>query len=161
MNFYFEAAGALDRLDARQGSIKGIVGSLSAKDRKRSTALIIETLKCEAAPLSTQRLWHLGLIILPDKAVLLDIISAARILQEERKITSKNLALVLVHDLLFAKGIQAGDGPVKQAILKHKTRLRSELQKLKIRRGVRFNEELAQADDARAGERQCYTISIA
>lgn len=79
------------------------------------------------------------------------MISAAKIL-EERKISSKNLALVLVHDLLLSRGIQAGDGPVKQAILKHKTRLRSEFQRAKIKRGVRSNEELAQTDDARAGE---------
>ncbi|EIM90969.1 S-adenosyl-L-methionine-dependent methyltransferase [Stereum hirsutum FP-91666 SS1] len=131
MNFYFEAADALDRLDAKQGSIKSIINTLPAKDRKRSAALVIETLKY--------------------KAVLLDVISAAKIL-EERKITSKNLALVLVHDLLLSRGIQAGDGPVKQAILKHKTRLRSEFQRAKIKRGVRSDEELAQTDDVRAGE---------
>jgi putative methyltransferase len=47
MNFYFEAAKILDRLDAKQGSIKGIIGSLPAKDRKRTSALVIETLKCK------------------------------------------------------------------------------------------------------------------
>lgn len=47
MNFYFEAANALDRLDAKQGSIKGIISTLPTKDRKRSAALVIETLKCE------------------------------------------------------------------------------------------------------------------
>jgi 25S rRNA (cytosine2278-C5)-methyltransferase len=46
MNFYFEAAKTLDRLDAKQGSIKGLIGSLPEKDRKRTSALIIETLKC-------------------------------------------------------------------------------------------------------------------
>jgi hypothetical protein len=54
------------------------------------------------------------------KPVLLEVIEAAQLLKQERKLTSKNLALVLVHDLLFAKGIQAGDGPVKQAVLRHK-----------------------------------------
>jgi putative methyltransferase len=81
-----------------------------------------------------------------------------------------NLALVLVHDLLFAKGIQAGDGPVKQAVLRHKyafslhafkqpgthtavrTRLKGELQKLKIKRGARLDSELSSAQDERAGE---------
>lgn len=47
MNFYFEAADALDRLDAKKGSIKSIINTLPAKDRKRSAALVIETLKCE------------------------------------------------------------------------------------------------------------------
>lgn len=46
MNFYFEAAKTLDRLDAKQGSIKGILATLPEKDRKRTAALVIETLKC-------------------------------------------------------------------------------------------------------------------
>jgi 25S rRNA (cytosine2278-C5)-methyltransferase len=71
---------------------------------------------------------------------------------EERKtITSMNLALVLVHDQLLAGGIQAGDGPVKQSIIRHKTRLHSELQKIKIKRGIRSNIDLAQNGDCRAG----------
>lgn len=73
-------------------------------------------------------------------------------MQEEKKITSLNLALVLVHDtLLSSGGIQAGDGPLKQAIMRHKTRLHSELQKIKVKRGVKSNEELASASDQRAG----------
>lgn len=47
MNFYFEAAKTLDRLDAKQGSIKGVLASLPEKDRKRTSALVIETLKCK------------------------------------------------------------------------------------------------------------------
>lgn len=133
MNFYFEAAKALDRLDAKQGSIKGVIGTLPEKDRKRTTALIIETLKY--------------------KAVLSEIIHTSDLLKHERqKLTSPNLALLLVHDLLLSKGIQAGDGPIKQAILRHKTRLSAELTKLKIRRGVKSIEELAHAGDARADQ---------
>lgn len=70
---------------------------------------------------------------------------------EERKLSSRNLALVLCHDVLLSKGIQAGDGPLKQAILRHKTRLHSELTRIKIKRGAKSNEELAQVGDARAG----------
>jgi 25S rRNA (cytosine2278-C5)-methyltransferase len=55
-----------------------------------------------------------------DKAVLSEIISSSELLKHEKKITTFNLALVLVYDLLFAKGIQAGDGPLKQAVLRHK-----------------------------------------
>lgn len=47
MNFYFESAKVLDRLDAKQGSIKGIIATLPEKDRKRTAAVVIETLKCE------------------------------------------------------------------------------------------------------------------
>ena len=54
MNFYFQASNVLDRLDAKQGSIKGIIASVSEKDRKRTAALVIETLKCK--PRDTTRL---------------------------------------------------------------------------------------------------------
>lgn len=84
--------------------------------------------------------------------MLLDVIEQAKLLKEEsKKITSLNLALVLVHDILFCRGIQAGDGPIKQAVLRHKTRLYAELQKLKIKRGVKSNEDLVQTGDVRAG----------
>ncbi|EIN03703.1 S-adenosyl-L-methionine-dependent methyltransferase [Punctularia strigosozonata HHB-11173 SS5] len=130
MNFYFEAAKTLDRLDAKQGSIKGVIGSLPEKDRKRTSALVIETLKY--------------------KSTLAEVIKQSKLLTEERKLTSMNLALVLVHDLLLAKGIQAGDGPIKQAVLRHKTRLNGEFTKLKIKRGAKSNADLAQSHDERA-----------
>jgi putative methyltransferase len=79
------------------------------------------------------------------------VIAAANLLKNEKKIISHNFALVLVHDLLLSGGIQAGDGPVKQALLRHKTRLRSEWQRVKIRRGAKADGELALADDVRAG----------
>ncbi|THH19812.1 hypothetical protein EW146_g1417 [Bondarzewia mesenterica] len=127
MNFYFEASKTLNRLDAKQGSIKGVLSTLPEKDRKRTSALVIETLKY--------------------KSVLSDVIVASKLLKEERKITSQSLALVLVHDLLLSGGIQAGDGPVKQAVLRHKTRLHSEFTKIKIKRGAKSNAELAQTGD--------------
>lgn len=70
---------------------------------------------------------------------------------KERKLTSLNLALVLVHDLLLAKGMQAGDGPIKQAVLRHKTRLHGEFQKIKIKRGVSSNDQLSHSGDERSG----------
>lgn len=99
-----------------------------------------------------------------DKIVLTDVIKASSLLTE-KKIMSLNLALVLVHDLLFARGIQAGDGSVKQAVLRHKTRLRSELQRIKIKRGVSSNLELANNGDELAGKRyrsraQCTTSRL-
>jgi putative methyltransferase len=83
--------------------------------------------------------------------VLKDVISNSELLKE-KKLKSENLVLVLVHDLLLANGIQAGDGPLKQAVLRHKTRLHSEFTRAKIRRGVKSNKELAQTGDERAGE---------
>lgn len=96
-----------------------------------------------------------------DKAVLNDIINAAKLMNAERKkLTSPNLTLLLVHDLLLSTGIQAGDGPIKQAILRHKTRLRGELEKQKIKRGVRSNADLAQVGDPRAGIAVLMTFSV-
>ena len=84
--------------------------------------------------------------------MLKDVISNSNLLKEERKLKSENLVLVLVHDLLLANGIQAGDGPLKQAVLRHKTRLHSEFTRAKIRRGAKSNKELAQTGDKRAGK---------
>jgi putative methyltransferase len=46
MNFYFDAAKIIDRLDAKHGSVKSLLSTLPEKSRKRSAALVIETLKC-------------------------------------------------------------------------------------------------------------------
>ena len=49
------------------------------------------------------------LLLEKDKPVLLDVIQVVQLLKVEKKLTSRNLALVLVHDLLLSSGIQAGD----------------------------------------------------
>jgi putative methyltransferase len=158
MNFYFEASKVLDRLDARQGSIKSLLSNLPAKDRTRTAALVIETLKCKpGCPVMSRPLKN---SLATDKAVLSDLIAASKLLAEEKKITSLNLALVLVHDVLLSGGIQAGDGPVKQAVLRHKTRLRSELQRIKVKRGVKSDQELAHPGDKRAGRYLVYASTI-
>ncbi|KAH9983082.1 S-adenosyl-L-methionine-dependent methyltransferase [Russula compacta] len=130
MNFYFDAANVIDRLEAKRGSVKSLMNTLPETSRKRTAALVIETLKYKTA--------------------LAEVIATANLLKEEKKITSHSLALVLVHDLILSGGIQAGDGPVKRALLGHKTRLRSEWQRVKIRRGAKTDCELALADDERA-----------
>lgn len=99
-------------------------------------------------------------MLLLDKPALGEVIAAASLLKQEIKITSHSLALVLVHDLLLSSGIQAGDGPIKQALLRHKTRLRSEWQRVKIRRGAKTDSELALACDDRTGRRQRHYLSF-
>ncbi|QRV75108.1 SAM-dependent methyltransferase [Ceratobasidium sp. AG-Ba] len=72
---------------------------------------------------------------------------------ERRHLPSHNFAALLVHDLLFNRGgIQAADGPIKQAIYRHKTRLQAELAKTKIRRGAQSNQDLEQPSDPRAAK---------
>jgi hypothetical protein len=91
-------------------------------------------------------------VLFLDRPVLINIINESKLMQEERKkITTLNLALVLVHDVLLSSGIQAGDGPIKQAILRHKTRLHGEFQRIKIKRGVKSNAELVESGDPHAG----------
>lgn len=132
MNFYKEASNILDTIESKKGSVKGCLALASPKDRKRLGAIVIETLKF--------------------KPTIMSIIDATPIMRDERRhLPSRNFAAVLVHDLLFnSGGIQAGDGPIKQAINRHKTRLQAELIKLKVRKGVQANDELAQPEDPRA-----------
>jgi hypothetical protein len=47
MNFYFDAANLIDRVDAKRGSVKSLLNTLPEKSRKRTAALVIETLKCK------------------------------------------------------------------------------------------------------------------
>lgn len=130
-----------------------MLATLPEKDRKRTAALVIETLKCEEASAIRDNIFDLNTsVLVSDKMVLNEVINASKLMTEERKISSRNLALVLCHDVLLSKGIQAGDGPLKQAIMRHKTRLHSEFTRVKIRKGAKSNEELAQVGDARAGD---------
>ena len=69
--------------------------------------------------------------------------------------TSLNLVLVLLHDLLFSPGgkIEASDKwPPKEAIMRHKSRLRAELVKLQIREGKSRKEDLGKAASDGSGE---------
>lgn len=88
-----------------------------------------------------------------DKTALTEVIQKSQLLKQERKIQSPNLALVLVHDLLLAGGMQAGDGTIKQAILRHKTRLNAEFAQLKIKQGVVCNSDLVQEAAVKACKR--------
>jgi len=84
-----------------------------------------------------------------DRLVLLDVINASRLVEQEKKhLSQQNLVLLLVHDVLFGKGIQAGDGPIKQAVLRHKTRMKAELVKVKVKRGISRDEDLAPQNDS-------------
>lgn len=91
--------------------------------------------------------------------MLLDVVQASGILQQERKLLfDQHLVLLLVHDLLFAKGIQAADGPIKQAVLRHKTRLNAELVKAQVKQGVR-KEQLSIKSTAVANQRRWVRVN--
>lgn len=65
MNFYFEAAGVLDKLDAKRGSIKGVIATVPEKHRKRTAALVIETLKCEHFVCAMSRERSVNILVFP------------------------------------------------------------------------------------------------
>ncbi|CAO3695263.1 unnamed protein product [Umbelopsis ramanniana] len=76
------------------------------------------------------------------KEALNNIIDTSKILTIEKKLP-RTMALVLIHDLLFTKrGIQSSDGPLKQAVMRHKARLKAELVKYKIKMGAKTNDDL-------------------
>lgn len=70
------------------------------------------------------------------KPILDLVIQNSGILKAEKKLTYA-VTILLVHDLLISKtGITAGKGPIKDSILRHKTRLKAELTKAKIKLNV-------------------------
>ena len=84
-----------------------------------------------------------------DRTIIQGLCDSLKLLQVEKKTfpqkvpsgapSSKNLVLVLLHDLLFSKDtkIQSSDKwPPKQAIMRHATRLKAELVKLQIKKGL-------------------------
>ncbi|KAJ9107949.1 hypothetical protein QFC19_002692 [Naganishia cerealis] len=88
-----------------------------------------------------------------DRSILQPLSDSLKLLQVEKKIfpqkvptgapSSKNLLLVLLHDLLFSKDakIQASDKwPPKVAVMRHATRLKAELVKLQIKKGLTNKE---------------------
>ncbi|KAH7055420.1 S-adenosyl-L-methionine-dependent methyltransferase [Linnemannia elongata] len=119
MNFYKQAADILDRLGKKEGSIKGLtLGNAEVTDKKRMYAVICETLKHNTT---------LSLVLQESKLLVL-----------EKKLT-RSLALLLLHDLLMqSRGIQASDAwPMKQAVMRHKARLKAEFVKAKIKVGAK------------------------
>ncbi|KAH3684989.1 hypothetical protein WICPIJ_004021 [Wickerhamomyces pijperi] len=82
------------------------------------------------------------------KKYLLEIIKKSQLLKLEKNITEPQ-ALLLTHDLLLSKSgrIQMGKTPLKEAVLKHKTRLTAEYVKLKLKHKVKDLSALVEDDD--------------
>ncbi|KAI8342918.1 S-adenosyl-L-methionine-dependent methyltransferase [Chlamydoabsidia padenii] len=124
MNFYQHAGQIIDKLGRHEGTIKGLVlGDPKVQDKKKMYALVCETLKY--------------------KHVLNEIIDTTNLCVIEKKL-KRSLALVLLHDLLFTKrGIPVNSkAPLKQCITRHQARLKAELVKIKIKKGVTTNTDL-------------------
>jgi len=134
MSLYYEAV-AFISTDAQQGSLKSRV--FAAKDLKSKPkqifALVSETTK-----------WS---------PILKEIIEKSSILQHERKLTPQ-LSLLLVHDLLLAKGGIAATPKhvLRAAVERHKARLGAEFTKARVRRGCADVEALRARVESHHGE---------
>jgi len=139
MNFYREAAKILDDLGTkRHGSLKSIVFNVKANrtpaQQKRLYALLSETLKsCPRLHMADGRQKRVGtsarsITVTENREE--GNVALYRLTQVK---IPKSLALVLLHDFLCSKqGIAAANGPIKEAILRHKTRLKSEYVKAQV-----------------------------
>ncbi|XP_062035656.1 28S rRNA (cytosine-C(5))-methyltransferase [Lepus europaeus] len=124
MGLYAAAAAVLAGVESRQGSIKGLVYASSFQNVKQLYALVCETQRYSA--------------------VLDAVIASAGLLRAEKQLRP-HLAKVLVYELLLGKGFRGGGGRWRALLRRHQARLRAELARLKVRRGVSSNEELLEA----------------
>ncbi|KAI9847521.1 MAG: hypothetical protein M1838_000847 [Thelocarpon superellum] len=138
MALYRDAAAVLDGLNSGDESLKGrIYGRHEFKSSPAQVyALVSETLK-----------WN---------AVLVEVIEKADLLKFEGRILRPVLALLFVHDLLLSRnGIATNaDHPARKSIERHKVRLKAELARIRVKRGLptleAFREQI-NADARHAG----------
>ncbi|XP_075420987.1 28S rRNA (cytosine-C(5))-methyltransferase [Tenrec ecaudatus] len=121
MALYGAAAAVLAGVENRQGSIKGLVYSSRFQNVKQLYALVCETQRYSA--------------------VLDAVIASAGLLRAEKKLRP-HVAKVLVYELLLGQGFQRGGGRWKPLLARHQARLKAELARLKVQRGVSRNEDL-------------------
>ncbi|OXV09214.1 hypothetical protein Egran_03023 [Elaphomyces granulatus] len=126
MSLYYDGVAVLTTTPAIGGSFKSRIYS-SSNSLKASPAQVF-ALVTEAAK------WDI---------VLKEVIEKADLLSLEPKLTPL-LALLLVHDLLLSKkGIATPTRhPLRQAVDRHRIRLKAELTKVRVRRGCSSLEEL-------------------
>ncbi|TPX69035.1 hypothetical protein SpCBS45565_g02687 [Spizellomyces sp. 'palustris'] len=121
MSIYNKAGEILEKLENQKGTIKSLCLADDVADKKRTYALVCESLKYKDA---------------------LDIIiKQAGVLEAGKPRLRPSVATVLVYDFLFGRGLQTS-GNYKQIVLSHKTRLQAELAKIKIKRKVKDNKDL-------------------
>ncbi|XP_055964233.1 28S rRNA (cytosine-C(5))-methyltransferase [Sorex fumeus] len=124
MALYAAAAAVLAGVESRQGSIKGLVYASRFQNVKQLYALV-----CEAQRYAS---------------VLDAVIERAGLLRAEKKLRP-HLAQVLVYELLLGRGFRGGGGRWKPVLDRHRARLKAELARLKVQRGVSRNEDLLDA----------------
>lgn len=125
MKLYFESEQFLKSDGHKSGSLQSRIFNSKLKNSpKHVYALVYETLKY--------------------KPYIQQVIRKSKIKLGLKLKVSDELLLLLVHDLIFSKSgrIQSGKHPIKQEILGFKTRLHSELIKLKLKYNVKAINDL-------------------
>lgn len=126
MNLYLDASQFINTKSSYKIESANNFSSLHAKIEEKLTSLKSEPKRIYALLRSTIRY----------KELLDPVIKESKILSEEHKL-SYSIALLLIHDFLISKtGITAGKGPLKDAVIRHKTRLKGELTKVLVKRGI-------------------------
>ncbi|CDK29440.1 unnamed protein product [Kuraishia capsulata CBS 1993] len=111
---------------------------------------IFEAARAKKVTSDPRHLYALVISTLQYKPFIMEILKKSKMLKVETKVKiSETMGMLLVHDLLFSKSgrIQSGKHPIKDAVLRHKTRLQAELTKLKLKHKVRDLSELIEEDD--------------
>ena len=119
--FYKHAASILRALKRGEGNIKSLCFSEKVESKKKMYAVISEVVRYEN--------------------ILKQVLEKSEILKHEKRL-DEHLCMILVYDFLFGQGVQTR-GKLKDCIMKHKTRLKAELVKAKIKVGVVKNEDLS------------------
>lgn len=135
---YLEAAKFLEKGSSSQGgSIKNII--YSTYEKKDS--------KLKADP---RQIVGLVTSVLKYRDLLKDVIKASGILKTEKKHLTEPVTMLMVYDLLLSKSgrLNCGKCHQKDAILRHKTRLKAEMAKQKIKHKVQSVEQFAKNEDS-------------
>lgn len=120
--FYSLASDILFQIRNKKGTVRSLCLSdkIEASMKKRMVAIVTQTLQYEK--------------------VLEEIMEKSGILKTEKRL-KPTMALVMIYDLLFGKGIHC-KGSCRDSVMKHKARLHSELVKIKVKRKISKNEDL-------------------
>lgn len=122
MALYVKAAEILEKAEKKQGALKTLVYDSKFTNIKQLFALVFETHKFSA--------------------VLQEIIDSTKLLKHTR--LKLPLAKVLVYDLVIGPGLKCG-GSWKVLLMKHQSRLKAALARIKVRQGVSKNHDLIPA----------------
>lgn len=145
MNFYRDATWVLEYLEEedKKGRLSGSMQTLVLKSSNR--------FKLKSDP---KHLYAVLDSCWKYKPFLEKVMKKSNILNDVPKkkgkpVYSRLTLLLMCHDLLLSKQkrIQMGKLPIKEFVLKHKTRLNSELVKLKLKLKVRDLSELVEKED--------------